>query len=122
MGELEADIMNVVWRLGGASVKDVFEELYPTKRLAYTTIMTVMSRLANKGILKQDRSNTAYMYTPKIDQQEMANTMISQVIDKVLGGDVMPALTFLLQRSEMDEAEIEKIKKAINKKKGLLKK
>ncbi|MBE0446527.1 MAG: BlaI/MecI/CopY family transcriptional regulator [Actinobacteria bacterium] len=117
LGELEADIMSVVWRLGSASVKDVFEELYPDKRLAYTTIMTVMSRLANKNVLKQDRTGTAYVYTPNVSQEEMANSMINQVIDKVLGGSIAPVLSFLLNKSEIDEGEIKRIKQAIQKKK-----
>jgi predicted transcriptional regulator len=117
LGELEADIMSVVWRLGGASVKDVFEELYPEKRLAYTTIMTVMSRLANKNVLKQDRTSTAYMYTPNVSQEDMANSMVSQVIDKVLGGSVAPVLSFLLKKSEIDESEIERIKLAVEERK-----
>lgn len=117
LGELEADIMSVVWKLGGATVKDVFEELYPDKRLAYTTIMTVMSRLANKNVLKQDRSGTAYMYTPNVSQEEMASSMITQVIDKVLGGRIQPVLSFLLNRSEVDEVELERIKQAIQDKK-----
>ncbi|MCL6471270.1 MAG: BlaI/MecI/CopY family transcriptional regulator [Firmicutes bacterium] len=113
LGELEADIMSVVWKLGSASVKDVFEQLYPEKRLAYTTIMTVMSRLANKGVLKQDRSGTAYIYTPNISREDMANNMISHVVDKVLGGNIAPAVVHLLQKSEVDASEIERIKQMV---------
>jgi len=116
LGELEADIMSVVWKIGSASVKDVFEELYPDKRLAYTTIMTVMSRLANKGVLKQDRSGTAYIYTPNVSQEEMAGTMITHVIDKVLGGNTAPALFFLLEKSGVKDGELERLKKAIQEK------
>ncbi len=121
LGELEADIMSVAWKLGTATVKDVFEELYPDKRLAYTTIMTVMSRLANKGILKQDRSGTAYIYTPNVSQLEMANTMINHVIDKVLGGDIRPALALLLEKSGIEGSDIEGLKKAIAEQKELIK-
>ncbi len=117
LGELEADIMSVVWGLGTASVKDVFEELYPEKRLAYTTIMTVMSRLANKGVLKQDRSGTAYIYTPNISQEEMANSMIGHVVEKVLGGNIAPAVVYLLKRGEIDAGEIERIKSMIQEQK-----
>ena len=117
LGELEADIMRVVWELGGATVKDVFEELYPDKHLAYTTIMTVMSRLANKNVLKQDRSGTAYMYTPNVSQEDMANSMITQVVDKVMGGRVAPVLSFLLNKGDIDEKELDRIKQAIQDKK-----
>ncbi|OFW32002.1 MAG: hypothetical protein A2074_08335 [Candidatus Aquicultor primus] len=117
LGELEADIMRVVWELGGATVKDVFEELYPDKHLAYTTIMTVMSRLANKNVLKQDRSGTAYMYTPNVSQEDMANAMITQVVDKVMGGRVAPILSFLLNKGDIDVKELDRIKQAIQDKK-----
>lgn len=117
LGELEADIMRVVWQFGGATVKDVFEELYPDKHLAYTTIMTVMSRLANKNVLKQDRSGTAYMYTPNVSQEDMANAMITQVVEKVMGGRVAPVLSFLLNRGDIDEQELDRINEAIQDKK-----
>lgn len=118
LGELEADIMSVVWKIGSASVKDVFEELYPDKRLAYTTIMTVMSRLANKSVLRQDRSGTAYIYTPNVDQEDMANTMIGNVVDKVLGGNPAPAILFLLGKSGLSGGDIERIKDALKSKNG----
>lgn len=113
LGELEADIMSIVWKIGTASVKDVFEELYPEKRLAYTTIMTVMSRLANKSVLKQDRSSTAYAYTPNVSREDMAKAMINNVIDKVLDGNVAPALLLLLDRSDLDKSDIEKIREIV---------
>ena len=122
LGELEADIMTVVWRLGSASVKDVFEQLYPAKRLAYTTIMTVMSRLANKGVLKQDRSGTAYIYTPNISQEDMAHSMIGHVVDKVLGGDAGPALLYLLERVGINGSDYDKMKQLVQEKSELLNK
>ncbi|MHB8842030.1 MAG: BlaI/MecI/CopY family transcriptional regulator [Candidatus Aquicultor sp.] len=120
LGELEADIMSVVWKTGSASVKDVFEELYPDKRLAYTTIMTVMSRLANKSVLKQDRSGTAYIYTPNVNQEEMANTMINNVVDKVLGGNPAPAILFLLSKTGLAAGDIDRIKETLKLKDGEL--
>ncbi|NCO66868.1 MAG: CopY family transcriptional regulator [Candidatus Aquicultor secundus] len=120
LGELEADIMSVVWKIGSASVKDVFAEIYPERRLAYTTIMTVMSRLANKGVLKQDRSGTAYIYTPNVNREDMANNMISNVIDKVLGGNPAPAILFLLSKSGLAASNIDKIKKTLKLKDGEL--
>jgi predicted transcriptional regulator len=86
LGELDIDILNVVWKMERATVKDVFEELYETRRLAYTTIMTVMGRLAKKGVLKQDRSRTPYVYTPLMARQELALSIIHHVIDRLLDG------------------------------------
>lgn len=62
MGELEAEIMECVWELGPASVKDVHGCLQERREIAYTTVMTVMSRLANKGLLISRPEGRAYIY------------------------------------------------------------
>lgn len=110
LGELEAEIMRVVWKKGKATVKDVFEELYEDKRLAYTTIMTVMSRLAAKAILKQDRRTIPFVYAPAVGQEEMATSIVAQVVDKILGGAVEPLLSFLVRRGNVSEAELNRLR------------
>ncbi|MDI6815843.1 MAG: BlaI/MecI/CopY family transcriptional regulator [Actinomycetota bacterium] len=85
LGELEAAVMKIIWEKNINTVKDVFIELYPKKRLAYTTIMTVMRRLAEKGVLEQDRTAKTYYYKAKVGQEEMAESMINSVVNKVLG-------------------------------------
>lgn len=87
LGELDVDILLVIWRMKKATVKDVFEVLYDTRRLAYTTIMTVMGRLAKKGILSQDRSRTPYEYTPLVRREELAASIVSHVVNRLLEGD-----------------------------------
>ena len=86
LGELDVDILLVVWKLKKATVKNVFEELYETRRLAYTTIMTVMGRLAKKGILSQDRSRTPYEYAPLVRRDELAASIVGHVVDRLLDG------------------------------------
>lgn len=63
LGELEAEIMEVVWKLETASVRDVLEKINLKRKIAYTTIMTVMSRLYDKGVLKRNLDvSGAYVY------------------------------------------------------------
>lgn len=65
LGALEADIMGVIWELNLVSVRQVFSRLKKSRKIAYTTIMTVMSRLFEKGILKRRLNNDgAYIYHP----------------------------------------------------------
>src|SRR3990172_7713435 len=84
LGELDVDVLTVVWELGTATVKDVFDALYESRRLAYTTIMTVMGRLAKKGLLSQDRSRTPYEYAPIVNRNELALSIVNHVIDRLL--------------------------------------
>jgi predicted transcriptional regulator len=64
LGPLETDVMEMVWRLGDATVRDVHDQLADRRDLAYTTIMTTMARLAAKGLLTRDTSGLAHRYRP----------------------------------------------------------
>lgn len=86
LGELDIDVLMVVWKMSRATVKDVFESLYGSRHLAYTTIMTVMGRLAKKGVLYQDRSTMPYVYTPIVGRHELAISIVNHVVDRLLDG------------------------------------
>lgn len=70
LGELEAEIMEIIWKLESVSVREVLNIFRKRKKVAYTTIMTVMARLAGKGILKRKLDESgAYVYTPAQDKE-----------------------------------------------------
>ncbi len=65
LGELEGAVMETLWRLGSATVRQVHQSLQGDRKdLAYTTIMTVMSRLYDKGVLEREPEGTAFRYRP----------------------------------------------------------
>lgn len=69
LGELEAPIMRLMWARGSASVREILDALnHGERRLAYTTVMTVMSRLAEKGLLSRQRFGKMHMYRPTATQ------------------------------------------------------
>ncbi len=110
MGYLEMDIMPIVWRLGSATVKQVFEELYTSRKLAYTTIMTVMRRLAYKGILEVDDSSVPFVYRPTVGDQELAAAVVDEVVDRLLGGSSAPLVIHYLKHGKISTAEQGKIR------------
>ena len=114
LGELEIEIMNVVWDAGQATVQDVFEVLYPKRKLAYTTVMTVLSRLAAKGVLEQDRKTVAYVYRPLVSREEVAVTVMNEVVDRVLGGRLSPLLAAYLKRDGVDAEERQRLRKLVS--------
>lgn len=113
LGELELDIMGIVWSKERATVKDVFEVMYERRKLAYTTIMTVMNRLAVKGILAQDKSAVPYEYTPLVKRDEMAQSMVGEVVDRMLEGSSSAVISFLMDRGTMSDEEISELKAMI---------
>lgn len=113
LGELELDIMGIVWSMERATVKDVFEVMYERRKLAYTTIMTVMNRLAVKSILAQDKSTVPYVYTPLVERDEMAHSMVGEVVDRMLEGSSSAVISFLVDRGGMSDDEISQLKAKI---------
>lgn len=67
-GDLQAEIMTAVWRLGEASVENIRAEQPAARRSAYTTIQTVMNRLVERGLLTRERRGRTYFYRAKYDE------------------------------------------------------
>jgi predicted transcriptional regulator len=107
IGSLEADILAVVWELGTAKVRDVYEILRERRPIAYTTVMTVMNNLVKKNLLVQDRSGIAYQYTPAIPGREVATTVLDSVVQRLLGGQRTLAVSHLLELDrDLTEAQL----------------
>ena len=75
----ELEIMKVVWELNQATVRDVYEKLLEHRRIAYTTVMTMMKILEEKGHLKKNQDERAYVYTPAQPQQTVIRGMVREV-------------------------------------------
>lgn len=84
LGELEAKVMEVVWKLGSASVRDVLNNIKSHKKPAYTTIMTVMARLYTKKVLKREFENDAYIYTPIQDKEGFLAATSKKIINNLI--------------------------------------
>lgn len=87
LGDLEAEIMELIWsRPGnqGTTVRDVFEILYDRRHLAYTTVMSTMTRLARKGLLRAKKSDQAYIYYPTLTQDEFISRFVGRILDDLL--------------------------------------
>ncbi len=110
IGSLEADILAIVWDLGTAKVRDVYEILRERRTIAYTTVMTVMNNLVKKNLLSQDRSGIAYEYTPAIPGREVATTVLDSVVQRLLGGSSALAVAHLLEVRDLSDEEFEELR------------
>lgn len=87
LGDLEAEIMDLIWERPadhGTTVRDIFEILHDRRRLAYTTVMTTMARLAKKNLLRAETRNQAYVYYPNFTEQEFTARFVGRVLDDLL--------------------------------------
>jgi predicted transcriptional regulator len=84
LGPLETEIMRLLWDEKRSTVKKVHRKLSQNRDIAYTTVMTTMSRLSEKGVLNRQREGLAYVYTPAITEDEFVSMVVSQVLDGLL--------------------------------------
>ena len=94
LGDLEADIMEEIWRRGDAevAVRDVHAALEPTRPLAYTTVMTVMGNLAKKGLLSVRRDGKVHFYRATQTREAFTEGAVARIVDDLMSDFAGPAL------------------------------
>jgi len=112
----ELQVMKVVWDRGSATVRDVYEELLKQRKIAYTTVMTVMGVLEQKGRLKKSVDSRAYVYTPSQSQSEVVSSMVRDFVGRVFNGMAKPLLVSMLEDGKITEDELDELKKILKEK------
>ena len=95
----ELAIMKEVWRLDKATVRDVYEALREKRSIAYTTVMTMMKILEDKGYLKRTQVDRAYVYRPARPRQQVVGAMVRDFVDRVFDGAAGGLLLHLARRT-----------------------
>jgi predicted transcriptional regulator len=107
----ELAIMKVVWRLEKATVRDVFETLRKRREIAYTTVMTMMKILEEKGYLKKTRTERAYEYRPSQPRSQVMAAIVRDFVDRVFDGATAPLLLHLAKDGRLSKDEREMIRR-----------
>ena len=114
LGESEMEILHHVWDLGEATVKDVHERILKDREVAYTTVMTIMKNLYNKGVLKYHKEGAAYVYAPAQKQENVQSRLIDILVDKVFKGSTAALVQTLVKNENLSESERKEIRKLID--------
>jgi BlaI family transcriptional regulator, penicillinase repressor len=86
LAPLELDCMNTLWPMGEGTVREIRSRLASRRVRAYTTIMTIMDRLARKGVVERQKSGRAYVYRPRLSADEARAQALGQVLENFFGG------------------------------------
>jgi len=95
LAPLELDCMNTLWPIGEGTVREIRDRLAPRRARAYTTIMTIMDRLARKGVVERRKMGRAYVYRPRLSAEEAQAQAVGQVIEGFFGGSKEALLAHL---------------------------
>jgi BlaI family transcriptional regulator, penicillinase repressor len=113
----ELSIMKVVWGRDETTVRDVHDELSETRTVAYTTVMTMMKILEEKGFLKKTLVDRAHVYRPARPKQQVVGAMVKDFVDRVFDGAPERLLLHLAKDNSLTEAQRKIVKKLIEEEK-----
>ena len=117
LGDLEADIMQIVWSKPQTTVRQVFGILKANRKIAYTTVMTVMSRLADKGLLQKTKAGNAFVYRATASEEDFTKSTVKKVISELLADFTAPAISQFVDSIEDSQPEkMEELAKLIEEK------
>jgi len=112
--DLELAIMEIVWQKGQATVRDVYEAIQPIRPLAYNTILTVLTKLKEKGIVSSQPQGKAYLYTPLVSETEAAKRSITKVMEQFFAGSARSLVAHLIETRSVKPDELEQLKQLVD--------
>jgi BlaI family transcriptional regulator, penicillinase repressor len=110
----ELAIMQVVWDRGDVTVRDVHEALNHERKVAYTTVMTLMGILTTKGHLTRRRNQRAYVYRPVRARQQVMRGLVRDFVDRVFDGAAQPLRLHLVKHEKLTPDEREELRRLID--------
>ncbi len=105
LGETEMEVLHHVWDLGEATVKDVQERILENRKVAYTTIMTVMKNLADKDYLKYRKDGVTYVYSPAQKPESVRFNLVEDLVKKVFKGSPSELVQTLVEGENLSSKE-----------------
>ncbi|HVH60030.1 MAG TPA: BlaI/MecI/CopY family transcriptional regulator [Candidatus Sulfotelmatobacter sp.] len=105
----ELEMMKLVWQRGAVTVRDVYEALLERRKIAYTTVMTMMKILETKGYLKKRRQERAFLYRPAQPQNQIIGGMIREFVDRVFNGSAESLLVHLVKSRHLRDKDLQRI-------------
>lgn len=115
-GELE--ILQVLWRRGPVTVREVFEELKPRKDVGYTTVLKLMQIMHEKGLLRRDTTSRSHLYDAVISEREAQRFLVDRILDTAFGGSAFKLVMQALDHHQTSDRDLAEIRAYLDRKKG----
>ncbi len=112
----ELEIMKVVWERRRTTVRDVYEALLEDRKIAYTTVMTMMNVLERKGHLRKKPEGRSFVNQPTRSRKQVLRTMVRDFVDRVFGGSAEPLLVHLVEDRRLTPEELDALARRIREK------
>ena len=111
--QAEFGVMDVLWEKGEATVKQVQSALSARRKLAYTTVSTLLSRLREKGYVEAEERNFAYVFRPLVGREQVVRRKLDDLVNQVLGGDVAPLAAYIADNRELTPEQVDALEEIV---------
>lgn len=108
--ELELEILKVIWRDGPSTVRQVREALEPERKLAHTSVITIMNIMTEKGYLARETEANVHTYRPRISERAVRKNMLGDVVRRVFDGSPVAVMLNLLESSKLKDDELAELR------------
>lgn len=111
--EVELEMMSILWTKGSATVTDVQGALPPPRKLAYTSVSTILRILEQKGVLASRKEGRGHVYFPRLEKHDYETRSLRHLVDRVFGGVPAQLVQRLLEAQSLSDEELGDIKKML---------
>lgn len=114
LANAELEVLNVLWDEGPIAVRDVMNHLHQQgRKLAYTTVLTFLTRLEQKGFVASDKSGLAYVYKPTVTRARVQRSKLKTLVRELYDGAAAPLVMQLIRNERFSDHEIREFQSLI---------
>ena len=116
--ELELEMLKIIWRDGPSTVRQMQDALASTRKLAVTSVLTIMNIMVDKGYLSRKKEGPAHVYRPRISEKTTSRKMLKDLVNRVFDGSTEAVMVNLLESADLNQTEIRKLRRLLKRKSG----
>lgn len=111
--EAEVKLMNVLWARGASTVHDVLDALPADPPLAYSTVLTTLRILEDKGYLKHKKDGRAFLYVPRVPREQAQRSAMRLLLSRFFENSAEQLVLNILKHEKLDAAELRRLRRTI---------
>ena len=110
----EMEVARVLWDLGSATVRQVFEAFPAERRIDFTTVQTYLRRLETKGYVKAALDGRTRVYSPRVKPQTVIRETLDDLVDRLFGGEALPLVRHLIEDRGISDADLAELRELLD--------
>lgn len=115
LGDAELQVLRTLWDIGPCTVRDVLNHFHTRNRkVAYTTVLTFLTRLEQKGFVRSDKSGLAYVYRAVVTRNQITRSKLKAMLEELFDGEAAPLVLQLMKTEKFSAEEIAELQKLID--------